>query len=376
MKRETIHINGILDEWGYQRSNIQYYLNKLKGSPVLCIVNSLGGSVNEGLAISKLFEEHGDVTVRFIGCSASAATWMAYGAKRIEIADDAFLLVHKCSNLVSIYRSMKVDDIDKAIKQLESTKKSQEAFNFVIAKKYADRCSKRKSIEDVMKLMEEERWMTAEEALDWGFVDEIISGTSKMTKDEIDITLQNCAALSLPAPELSQQTDDATFINKVAGVLKGLISNSNTAAEDSSTEDPAKAAEPKKQKTTMKEDFKTVNALLSVNGLEQSEDGKIMLTADQMTAIENALANAKASEQTVTDVVDVLDRVSDNVKAITGVKNKVLAIVNLFDRLPAGAPAGNLVPSQSDDKSKKIEDVATDPINEEAKNAYKRSQNV
>ena len=194
----------------------------------------------------------------------------------------------------------------------------------------------------------------AEEALDWGFVDEIISGTSKMTKDEIDMTLQNCAALSLPAPELSQQTDDATFINKVAGVLKGLISNSNTAAEDSSTEDPAKAAEPKKQKTTMKEDFKTVNALLSVNGLEQSEDGKIMLTADQVTAIENALANAKASEQTLTDVVDVLDKVSDNVKAITGVKNKVLAIVNLLDRLPAGAPAGNLVPEQSDDKMKKI----------------------
>ena len=92
MERKVININGVLDDWGWLRSNVQYMLNKHKNDSVLCIVNSYGGSVNEGLAISKLFEEHGDVVVRFIGCCASAATWMAFGAKSIEIAEDALFL--------------------------------------------------------------------------------------------------------------------------------------------------------------------------------------------------------------------------------------------------------------------------------------------
>ena len=167
MERKQIKINGVLDEWGWNRSNVQYMLNKYKNEPVLCIVNSYGGSVNEGLAISKLFEEHGDVVVRFIGCCASSATWMAFGAKEIEIAEDALFLVHQCSNLVAIYKSMKIEDIDKTIKQLESMKKSQEAINLTIAKKYADRLPDGKKLEDVLQLMAEERWMTASDAHRW-----------------------------------------------------------------------------------------------------------------------------------------------------------------------------------------------------------------
>ena len=143
MERKQISINGILDSWGYQRSNVNYLLNRYKDMPVLCVVNSLGGNVNEGLAISKLFEQHGDVVVRFIGCCASAATWMAFGAKEIEIAEDAFLMVHNCSNLISIYKSMKIEDIESTIKELESVKKSQEAFNLTVAKKYAARDTSR-----------------------------------------------------------------------------------------------------------------------------------------------------------------------------------------------------------------------------------------
>lgn len=374
MERKTIHLNGILDDWGYQRSNIQYLLNKHKDSPVLVIVNSFGGSVNEGLAISKLFEEHGDVVVRFIGCCASAATWLAYGAKSVEIADDGLLLVHQCSNLISIYRSMKIDEIDKTIKQLESTKKSQEAFNLTIAKKYADRCSKKgKNFEDVLRLMEEERWMTASEAYDWGLVDAVIPGSSKMSKDEIDSIVHNCAAMNLPTPQFqSQPSDDATLVNKVVNALKGLLKSDDSAKDAKPDTDNNLIQQP--QKTTEMKEYVSINALLGVT-LTAGDNGNVSLTAEQLQSIENALLQSKNHEQTVNEIVTELDKISDNVKAISGAKNKVLAVTALLNSIPAGAPAGNLIPSVSDDKSKKIDESAKDDINKEARDMYAHQYN-
>lgn len=387
MQREQININGILDDWGYQRSNVNYLLNRNKNKPVLCVVNSFGGSVNEGLAISRLFEQHGDVVVRFIGCCASAATWMAFGAKEIEIAEDSFLLSHQCSNLVSIYKSMKIEDLDKTIKQLESTKKSQEAFNLTIAKKYTERASEKgKTLEDVLTLMEEERWMTAQEALEWGFVDRIIPGVNRMTDEAKNLIVQNCATMNLPVPVFSAEKDEAekdeddSMMHSFFRSLKEYFTAENASTHVEDPKPTASNAEDEPQTQTTNSQPKEMKGLLSINALlavtlTANEKGEVTLTEEQLQKIENALAEATANKTILTEVGNSLDAVSDNIKSMDGVRNKVLALANLVKMFPVGTPAGNVIPAKSDDKNEKIKEVAKDGINEEMRALYAQQHN-
>ena len=380
MERKQININGVLDEWGWNRSNVQYMLNKYKNEPVLCIVNSYGGSVNEGLTISKLFEEHGDVVVRFIGCCASSATWMAFGAKEIEIAEDALFLVHQCSNLVAIYKSMKIEDIDKTIKQLESMKKSQEAINLTIAKKYADRLPDGKKLEDVLQLMAEERWMTASEAKDWGFVDKVIPGINKMGKDAQNLVVATCASMNIPVPHFEEPKEDKSIVKDIIDGIKNFLhpekKEENDASEDPAgvtvTEEGQETLNNTQNQLSMNKRFINLIALLAIANTAQTEEKQdVALTDEQLQTIENALAAAKAKEQNLKDVEEVLDKVSDNIKSMDGVKNKALALTNLVSRFPVQAPAGNKVPGVSDSKQESLDESAKDPINAEVRNMYR-----
>lgn len=381
MERKVININGVLDDWGWLRSTVQYMLNKHKGEPVLCIVNSYGGNVNEGLAISKLFEEHGDVVVRFIGCCASAATWMAFGAKSIEIAEDALFLVHQCSNLVAIYKSMKVEDIDATIKKLESMKKSQEAINLTIAKKYADRIPEGKTLEDVLNLMAEERWMTAEETKEWGFVDKVIPGINRMTKEAQNLVTMNCASMNLPVPHFDTSKEEKSMVSQIIDGIKNLLHLENKGAEENTSEDPANHSTEKEQtvsnnqnnQSSMNKKFINLIALLAIaNDATTDEEKGVTLTHEQLQLIENALANSKAKEKTLKDVEEALDAVSDNIKKMDGAKNKALALAGLVDKFPIHAPAGNKVAEgASDSKQNALDETAKDDINAEARNLYR-----
>lgn len=379
MERKVININGVLDDWGWLRSTVQYMLNKHKSEPVLCIVNSYGGSVNEGLAISKLFEEHGDVVVRFIGCCASAATWMAFGAKSIEIAEDALFLVHQCSNLVAIYKSMKIEDIDATIKKLESMKKSQEAINLTIAKKYADRIPEGKTLEDVLQLMAEERWMTADETKEWGFVDKVIPGINRMTKEAQNLVTMNCASMNLPVPHFDTPKEEKSMVSQIIDGIKNLLHNKG--AEENTSEDPANHSTEKEQtvsnnqnnQSSMNKKFINLIALLAIaNDATTDEEKGVTLTHEQLQLIENALANSKAKEKTLKDVEEALDAVSDNIKKMDGAKNKALALAGLVDKFPIHAPAGNKVAEgASDSKQNALDETAKDDINAEARNLYR-----
>ena len=123
----------------------------------------------------------------------------------------------------------------------------------------------------------------------------------------------------------------------------------------------------------MKELLST-NAILGVT-LTANEKGEVTLKEEQLQKIENALAEANANKTVLTEVSNVLDAVSDNIKSMNGVKNKVLALANLVKMFPVGTPAGNVIPGQSDDKNSKIREVAKDGINEEMRALYSQQHN-
>ena len=351
----------MIDGYGYQLSNVRYMLHQNKGKAVLCRVNSFGGSVNDAMMIAQEFADHGNVTVRFLGFCASAVTWMAFAAKRIEMAADGFWLCHRSSITVDIWKQMNAKDLEETIKQLQKDKKNQEAIDLTIAKKYADRSGK--SVEDMIALMNEARWLKADEVKELGFVDDIVKADGKsITKDQQNFIVANCAALHIPAPAFEPENAAPTLIERLRRVF--------STSEDSASANIQTTQTPQNPQTTMNESFSFINALLKIAGVEVAEN-KATITVEQLQLLDNALKERDTLQQTINKATATLDAISDNVKDIEGLNNKVLAVKNVLDRVPLTAPAGaGITPanSEEDTKQKELNESAVDPINAEARN--------
>lgn len=374
MEAQIINISGVIDEWGYMTSYVKYYLRQYKDQPVIVRINSYGGSVNEALAIAQAFIDHGNVTVHLLGFNASAATWMCYGAKRVEMADDGFWFCHRSTISMDIWKDMNATDIEALIQQLQSQKKSQEAIDLMIAKKYLDHAkgnAVNHTIDEIIQLMNEQRWLPAAETHALGFVDAIIKNAKSVTEDSYNYVRNSATKLHLPGlPEREKKDSFLQRVQKFFGVEKEPEQEPETPPqqlESNAGEGEETTRETNLIHTIMKKEFITVNSLLGVEGLQVS-DGKVTLTVEQLQAIEDRLKNSENQSNAMEDVTAILDGVSANVKAIDGLKNKVLAVLAVVNRMPVAAPAGNQV-HVTDPEQERLDSIkqhAVDPINSEA----------
>ena len=125
MNEQVLVMNGVIDSYGWFRYQVEEFLRRNKDNAVRIQLDSYGGDVAEALAISRLLDTHGNVVVEFMGVVASAATWMAFGAKSVEMHQDTLWLCHKCSVSVTKWASLKADQLEAFIKQLQSQQRRQ-----------------------------------------------------------------------------------------------------------------------------------------------------------------------------------------------------------------------------------------------------------
>ncbi len=134
-------------------------LNKTKGGVVLRI-NSGGGSVFEGLAIYNAIQRRGQVTVKIDGLAASIASLIAMAGNRIEMAENALLMIHNPWSDTSGDSA----DLRKQAELLDKAKIS-------MLSAYAGRTGKPEA--EISQIMDAETWFTAEEALQHKLIDSI-----------------------------------------------------------------------------------------------------------------------------------------------------------------------------------------------------------
>lgn len=278
-----IIIDDYIGDWwaGTDKQSIRVKLAKLKEQHVDVKISSFGGSLDDGLDIRQQFVDHGDVTAHLHGFVASAATVIAMGAKKIVMGKYALFLVHQCSNYVSEWGQMNATDLQLLIDRLQKNKEDNEKIDMVLAAMYASRC-KNHTQEELLDLLKESKWLTAQEACDWGFVDEILDA------DEDAPELTNAIAkkfnsAGLPMTGLEIQPERGGLFHTILDTLKSIkemiTSNDKSATCDENTSTTI---------VKMNEEFKTVASVLKIDTLA-SEDGKVALTNDQLQAIEDRL---------------------------------------------------------------------------------------
>ena len=162
-KAEVVEIS-IYDEIGDYGTSAKQFIDDLKsvGSKDITIrMNSVGGSVFDGLAIYNVLRSHqGYVKVKIEGLSASIASIIALAGDDIEMAENGFFMIHN-----PFGKSMGgADDMRKTADLLDKIK--QELINI-----YANKTQL--SEETISSMMDEETWLTSQEAKEMGIIDGI-----------------------------------------------------------------------------------------------------------------------------------------------------------------------------------------------------------
>lgn len=133
-----------------------------KDEEIEVLVNSGGGSVMAGQEIYSTLMGNEKVTIKIQSLAGSAAGVIAM-AGRCLISPVAMIMIHN----VSI--SGASGDYHDMQKKAEILKQ----MNAAIASAYAEKSGR--PMDEILKLMDRETWLTANQCLEYGFVDEIMT---------------------------------------------------------------------------------------------------------------------------------------------------------------------------------------------------------
>ena len=120
-------------------------------------INSYGGDVFAGVAISNMLKNHKGRTVAYVdGLSASSASIVAFGCNEIIIPSNAYLMIHR----VSCGMFGNADDF---LKQIEVMEKIEDGILNTYMEKAVDGVTK----EQIYDLMKAETWFTGADCLNY-----------------------------------------------------------------------------------------------------------------------------------------------------------------------------------------------------------------
>lgn len=262
-----IIIDDFIGDWGYSKQYVKNKLSAYKGRPVNIKISSYGGSLDHGLDIRQQLIDHGDVTVYLSGFVASSATVIAMGAKKIIMSKYAMFLVHKCSNFIDAWGSYNADQMQELINELTENKKENDKIDVVLAQMYADRCKKK--ISEILDILKAGKWMTAQEALDLGFIDEIDESSACGQKLNFTQDLRN-------------------KFNAFGISVDGLVVADERPIPENVSEKPIKKNSQTKPMNEKKK-FTKVEDLLGLKDITADNDGYISVKEDQFETINNKL---------------------------------------------------------------------------------------
>ena len=153
--------------WGdtISAKEVTEYLADLDVENINVYINSNGGVVDTAIAINNALRRHkAKVTVNIDGIAASAATLITCAGDTVRMPKNALFMIHNPSTIA-------MGDSEEMRKQADVLEKYKNS----ITETYLQKVNIDK--EKLSELMDSESWLSAEEALKYGFIDEIIENT-------------------------------------------------------------------------------------------------------------------------------------------------------------------------------------------------------
>ena len=199
------------DGWsgGVTVKRISAALRSIGSKDITVRINSPGGDMFEGIAIYNLLRAHpAKVTVEVLGWAASAASIIAMAGDDIRMGTGTFMMVHNAWGMVIGNRH----DMRDAAELFDQ-------FDAAIADIYQARTGMKRA--DIAQLMDAETFMTAAQAVEYGFADVVDhteihpeTNASAQVRPEIHAKRRIDAAL---AQQGISRSERRKMLNQIAG---------------------------------------------------------------------------------------------------------------------------------------------------------------
>jgi len=266
------------DWWGYGVPTLAYELSKLNASQALTVrIHSPGGSVTEGLGIRNLLLAYpGELTTVGVGFVASIASIILLAGKKVKMSDNAYLMIHRP------YGAMmgNADEMKRTAATLENMDENLlDIYMQAIESRGKGGEGKRNEVWEYMK---NETWFTARQALELGFIDEVIGA------EEIPQGAQGFQALAkfqnVPKQLIDNEKKDMSksILDQMRALLNG------TPEADAPVAEAAPVAEP--APIVSVDPLEAARKLLEENGYSVNETAAAPQEDAEAVALMQALA--------------------------------------------------------------------------------------
>lgn len=177
----TVTIFDEIGLWGITAADFNREFRAIQAPIINLEINSPGGSVFDGLAIYNMLRGSGKtINAKVMGVAASIASVILMAADKITMPENAMVMVH--SPMGGVFGT--ADEMREMADVLDKVKTSLVAT-------YVKRTGK--SEEEITAMLAKDTWMTAAEAKDSGFADEVTDSLELTAKFEMDDRIPEAA---------------------------------------------------------------------------------------------------------------------------------------------------------------------------------------
>jgi ATP-dependent Clp protease, protease subunit len=210
--------------WGWDFKTIFNQTKDFKGSKIIVPINSYGGDVMEGMSIYNYLKGHPvQIEARIVGYAMSIGTIIASAADRVVMPENGWYMIH--------------NPWMRTGGDHEDLKHSSEVL-LKMTNDLADIYVKKTGLplDRILQMMDVETWLTAKEALEYGFVDELSSAVQYVAQFEPDqlSKFRNIPqALAKGEPEIHNQNNekDMKILAAISAFFGKEITENTTEAE-------------------------------------------------------------------------------------------------------------------------------------------------
>jgi ATP-dependent protease ClpP protease subunit len=293
MANVKVDIIGEISEWYNSMPYLKYKIDEANGASIDFTISSGGGSVTEGMGMADLISTYSnETTATGIGLVASIATVVLLAADKVKMTENSFLMIHRPWSQAF----GNSDELEATAELLD--KMEEKLLDIYLSAVYKRKGEEKDLRKKIKKMMAAETWMTAQEALEFGFIDEIV----KTDEKKIDLLpLQNSLSkfINVPAALLINNKKDEDMGNSILEKIKNLLNHT----------DEVTVIEPTVQLIVEPDRVDELEVAMNV----LKEKGYTVLTAEEMNALTD-----KSNEQTtsINEIESVLETLGNELVAL------------------------------------------------------------
>ena len=232
-------IKGDIVSWNSSIYDFNHKMKSIKKDEDITLeINSYGGDVFLGIDLMNTLRSHeGKVTVIITGIAASAASIISMGADVVKMYSNTQLMVHNAWTIAAGNSK----ELRKVADDLESIGES-------VLASYTHRVD----ADTVTKLLDEETYMSAKKAKEYGFIDEIVDVSAEEVESKIFTNKAQEFNSSLSKDGKTSKL--ATAVKVDAEDLKEVINYMQTQIDELKKQ-KTKEQEPKEQIAAQRKGF-------------------------------------------------------------------------------------------------------------------------